>query len=77
MARRSDGDVKHVRNMSLDSFLQYSQAQQDENPAYIFDAVFGTTCPRMLEEYSVPEPFKLDFMEGFGNLREKIFGFSF
>lgn len=66
MSTRAGQQEKHVRRMELANFMDYMRVQKDENPAYVFDAAFGVTCPAMLEAYSVPKMFELDFLEGFG-----------
>lgn len=53
-------------DMSLSNYLDYMHQQHDEDPMYLFDAVFGETAPELLDSYEVPAVFHDDFYDVLG-----------
>lgn len=53
----------------LDDFLAYMSTQHDEDPLYIFDQDFGTTCPELLQQYQVPPFIPQDYYKVLGSRR--------
>jgi len=55
--------------LNMDHYVTYCKRQHDENPLYAFDSVYGDKAPDMLQDYTVPEYFKEDFLELLGDVR--------
>eukprot|EP00887_Chlorella_sp_A99_P005234 scaffold1.g5234.t1 len=55
--------------MSFEAYCEYSDANSDELPLYLFDKTFAATAPRLGEDYSVPSLFGEDLYALLGDKR--------
>lgn len=48
--------------VTIESFWEYCQFQQDDDPLYLFDGTFESSAPELEEEYSAPSLFRNDLL---------------
>lgn len=61
-------DFDKTFNMSLEKFLNYANAQNDEDPLYLFDNAFASKIPTFFGDYTVPSIFPDDLLDCLGKL---------
>jgi len=48
--------------MSIESFVEYSDHQADDDPLYLFDGTFESSAPELEREYGAPSVFAHDLL---------------
>jgi len=61
-------DFDKTLNMSLEKFLDYANAQNDEDPLYLFDNDFASKIPSFFGDYTIPSIFPDDLLDCLGKL---------
>ncbi|MGK7888655.1 MAG: cupin-like domain-containing protein [Leptolyngbyaceae cyanobacterium] len=55
MARRGTSWTVDAKMFSLSEYLQYMETTTDERPYYFSEWDFGSACPELIQDYTVPD----------------------